>query len=947
MKRIDKIYAYLVEQSDGKKLDDFIRMEGFTASDIADHLDILRNNVSAELNKLLRQNMIIKIKGRPVRYLVKDCIEKLIQSQLPNDIYEYESMASILAYRNGQSKPSSQMDTEEEPSPFDDLIGSKTSLRIQVERAKAAVLYPPHGLHTLIVGQTGVGKTLFANMMFNYAKHAGPYTEDTPFVVFNCADYYNNPQLLLSHVFGHVKGAFTGADSHKEGLVAKADGGILFLDEIHRLPPEGQEMIFYFMDTGTYSSLGETERKHKANVMIIGATTEDPESSLLKTFVRRIPILISIPSFEERLPIDKIDILKFLLANEANRVQKSIKIDAEVMKALIGNTTFGNVGQLKSNIQLVCANGFLRCLNEEVITIEFKRLPPEIKNGLFYLSRRRQEMQELSQMLEPNLMIYPEGNNKALFEEDPYEPDFNLYSIIEDKVTFMMEQAVSDDDINRFLKLDIDIHLNKFYNKFSSNALNREKILKIVDENILTFSEEVQDLVEKRLKQKVTERFLLAFSLHLTSFLKRSKTQKLAGYTNIENVINDRPKEYQLSLEICSLIEERFHIVVPGMEAMYLTIILTSLLKDQKAEHVAILVAAHGSSTASSMVTVVKKLLGETNIDFIDMPLDLSPKEILDEMRERVREIDMGKGVLLLVDMGSLTGFGQVITNDTGIQTRTLDMVSTPLVIEAVRKATIMAMDLDEIYDSLKDFKGYGIYQVEQAETLMLNKPLAILSVCSTGEGTAEKLKQFIEQLLRNIGKSEIKVIPLPINEVEHSIDHYLESYDVLLTVGIVDPKIHVPFIPIESLFVGDGEAQFMNLIQNRHLIPSNPRPEVMVREMSKESLNEFLTYLNPKKVIGTILEFVENIEKLIAFSFSNATKINLSLHIGCALERAVIHDSLSYTSDVTDEQETKKEAFKAVAQVFKDKINLSLTDDELYYLVDIVDKQIEGQRAI
>ena len=64
--------------------------------------------------------------------------------------------------------------------------------------------------------------------------------KDYPFVTFNCADYFNNPQLLLSQLFGHVKGAFTGADTDKIGLVEKANGGILFLDEVHRLPPDGQ-----------------------------------------------------------------------------------------------------------------------------------------------------------------------------------------------------------------------------------------------------------------------------------------------------------------------------------------------------------------------------------------------------------------------------------------------------------------------------------------------------------------------------------------------------------------------------------------------------------------------------------------------------------------------------------------------------------------------------------
>jgi Sigma-54 interaction domain. len=72
-------------------------------------------------------------------------------------------------------------------------------------------------------------------------------TKESPFIVFNCADYADNPQLLMSQLFGYVKGAFTGAESSKAGLVEKADGGILFLDEVHRLPSEGQEILFFYL----------------------------------------------------------------------------------------------------------------------------------------------------------------------------------------------------------------------------------------------------------------------------------------------------------------------------------------------------------------------------------------------------------------------------------------------------------------------------------------------------------------------------------------------------------------------------------------------------------------------------------------------------------------------------------------------------------------------------
>ncbi len=172
-------------------------------------------------------------------------------------------------------------------------------------------MYPPYGLPTLIIGATGVGKSLFARLMYDFSRHENIINGD--FILFNCADYYNNPQLLISHLFGHIKGAFTGATSDKEGLIEKANGGVLFLDEIHRLPPEGQEMVFYTLDSGNFSRLGETERTRTSRFRFICATTENPESALLKTFIRRLPTIINLPALYARSAQEKFELSCALL----------------------------------------------------------------------------------------------------------------------------------------------------------------------------------------------------------------------------------------------------------------------------------------------------------------------------------------------------------------------------------------------------------------------------------------------------------------------------------------------------------------------------------------------------------------------------------------------------------------------------------------------------------
>ena len=90
------------------------------------------------------------------------------------------------------------------------------------------------------------------------------------------------------------------------------------------------------------------------------------------------------------------------------------------------------------------------------------------------------------------------------------------------------------------------------------------------------------------------------------------------------------------------------------------------------------------------MVAVAKKLFDADNIIAVDMPLERTPSDILESVVEKVKQVDEGKGVLLLVDMGSLNSLGEVITVRTNISTKSIDMVSTPIVLEAVRKCAAL-----------------------------------------------------------------------------------------------------------------------------------------------------------------------------------------------------------------------------------------------------------------
>ena len=206
-------------------------------------LDILTNDSKEILldNKdISDRNFVILLKERGYK------IERYAAAKIKKEVLEYFEANQEL--KNQNEKSSFYIDTKkireekvivnklelnennEKSEFFDELIGSNGSLKVQINQAKAAITYPPKGLHVLLLGPSGVGKSHLADAMYKFAKGTNNFKEDCEFVVFNCADYADNPQLLLSQLFGSVKGAYTGATENKKGIVEICNGGILFLD---------------------------------------------------------------------------------------------------------------------------------------------------------------------------------------------------------------------------------------------------------------------------------------------------------------------------------------------------------------------------------------------------------------------------------------------------------------------------------------------------------------------------------------------------------------------------------------------------------------------------------------------------------------------------------------------------------------------------------------------
>ena len=732
---------------------------------------------------------------------VSDAMEMAVESVSTSDVNDVQSLCK----NNNINKNNN----------LREIIGYHGSLRNQIRQAEAAILYPPHGLHTLILGPSGVGKSFFAEAMYNFAINSSNFNNNAPFIVFNCADYSDNPQLLLSQLFGYVKGAFTGASTDKIGIVEKANGGILFLDEVHRLPNEGQEILFHLLDKGNYRRLGETENSRIANVMITAATTEDPESSLLLTFRRRIPMIIDLPSINDRPISERYILIENFFSQEAARIGKEITIKFDVIRSLLLYGCPGNIGQLRSDIQVACAKGFLNSLSNNLsVIIEITDLPDHVPLGILSVSSRNSISEEIC---DDDLIVNPgDVSTHKLKDDRSILPD-KIYSNIQEKYYHLEKQGLKKDEINKIIWNKMKFDLNRFAKNIESNTLfHKEELKDVIDEKVLKVVENVTNIAKSYI-DNLKENFYYCIAVHLNSTLERIKQGKIIKNSQLDYIKNEYYNEYRVAKILTREINNSLDIELPddevGFIAMYLKTFSTM---NQKISRVNVIVLSHGH-VACGMVDVSNKLLGTDLAIGIEMSLEESPQTLLKKTIETIKKVYEGKGCLLLVDMGSLVTFGEIITKQTGIPTRVVARVDTVMVLEAVRRALITS-DLDEIADALDGDKSY-VGGVKAA----IKYSKTIITVCITGVGSALKIKKYIEDIMASSNEN-LDIIPIGImnkDSAQDKIREIHEHHNIVAIVGTINPEISgIPFISFPDILKEDGKLVLKNLLGIKVISP-------------------------------------------------------------------------------------------------------------------------------
>lgn len=883
---------------------------GVTTGELSETLRLKRNHVSHLLNRLVDDHIAIKTNSRPVYYIHKNKI---------NDI-DTDKIKLAYGLKKEQKKTMKQ-------TPFKKLIGYNGSLEKSIELCKSAALYPPNGLPILITGDSGVGKSYIAELIYEYAIYKKKLEQEAKFVVFNCAEYADNDELISSAIFGHKKGAFTGAISDKKGLLEESDGGVLFLDEIHRLKPKSQEKLFLFLDKGIFRPLGESVEWKSSNVRLVFATTKKPQNIFLETFIRRIPLVVDIPNYNSRPEEEKLNLIRYFYWQESQRIEKSIEISPMVVKALVKSHLPGNIGRLKNTISLSCARSLSQSMTNKPLKIDLKHITKD------YISQYHE-------------YVFDGYNYKEIIID--YKEDID--NIVQLNINPFIRQNV-DYIIEAYKALEWSVFLNRSY-----AILNELIEFLVFDDNgkykKSTFLEVIKKIVNYGLND-MNYKYSLEFQgnsieviTYLIDFLKDVSIYDHEIKHIIKCCQKHSNQSFKLAQSLSNLLCKNLECSVSDLTLVYLCIYFEYINRSVNKKCNAIIMA-HGYATASSISSVANRLLDEYVFDAIDMPLKMPISEIGDKLKSYIEGMSIDQDLLILVDMGSLENIYDEINDIFSGSIGIINNISTQLALN-IGESISQEKSVEEIMNDVKlnnQIIKSNFFKSKRG------KKKSILITCSTGIGTANKIKSLIKPCFKH---EDVEVISSDYymileNQLEADI---FKKKDVRLILGTNNPKIsRIPYLSIEELILDEADEKLFQVLKGFVAKETIDRVIGKIVELfTLENVLNNVSILNPRKITNQVRLALDDLEKSLKLKLTNKHRISLIIHICCMIERLIVKDPITsyYKSDTvdiinSDFYSVLKDAFKIVEREY----NVDIPKTEIAYIYDNIALRIPNIKIL
>lgn len=868
--------------------------KGVTTLELVDNLNMDRSLVSRYLNLLVNDGTLKKSTTRPVRYMKNETIE---------NTYD---------------------DLIKESTTFDKFIGIDGSLNKAIRQCIASVFYPDGGLPILLTGSSGVGKSCLASLIYQYAVEQKIISSKSKFIVFNCADYANNGELLASKLFGYRKGAFTDAIDDYEGVIAQADGGYLFLDEVHRLSPEGQEKLFLFLDKGVYQPFGD-KNYYPVKVRLICATTENPKEAMIRTFMRRIPIQVYLPDMKKRPNSERMAFIQQFYKNETHKFKKTIKVNKEVVNYLMSCSLEGNIGELANLIKVSCANAYQGTKNQEMI-IQIKDISIQSDQKICIRQYFKKEYLYIS----PEKLDNIQNENINIFVVEIFSEFKKFYNFLINDTTH-----INSDECLRKKALDTyKIITDIIYFENKGKLDESDGLL------LIYIREAIQQLyecygVKKLIKQdKIIANILNV--LHSNEFVENEQNELLKECQDI--LKNRKIKTLILVDRFFEYLRDSLNYKETVAERLLLSLWLISQTDLSDSNNINVIILAHGNSTASSIASVVNTLYSSYIVEAFDMAIDMELFDIVNEIKDYAQYLNKHHPVIFLVDMGSLFEIYPYIKDYFKDDVVVINNITTQLAL-AVGSGINQRNSVSDIMNEIAKASElkYKFYKKNK-------KQKVIVTTCATGIGTAQRIRDIIERCLPVNCEEEsgIKIITCDYFSLKNSGKSHeiFQKYDVLLVITTVGLGFKdIPTMIFTEMLDKTNLGKLKEVLKEVYdyqaidMIIQN-----LMKSLTIENIISRLTMLNPIKVVENVSIVISEMEKALDLSLSENHKLSLYIHIAMMLERCYFHRDVTGEDYKIITEKTKLDTLRDIFNNFMTDFDLDIPYFELDMIFRIID---------
>lgn len=879
------IADYLKEKTEFYGID---HLQYFTTNRISYQLNISRSLASQYLNELCKEQTLVKVSSRPVYYFYRKGLEKKYEVHLSE--IEYYNMNDLM---NAISKKEQMQDE------FCDVIGYDGSLHACISQMKSAMMYPPDGLPIVIEGEKHLETEMLVKKLFAFCKNAQILSSQAK---LKRLEILSDNQVEMEEILFPKEGG---------SLLDKVNGGIVYIVHAHALHKEVQRKLADYL-------LHHSQHKKKARVIL--KIDEDAYGNLEEHLQISVPLVCTIPAWRNRNRYEREEFIIQSFKKEEERLRKPIRITKNLFQTLSEQAFLGNLDEVKNTIRGICVNAWLYQKEEDLLDVKFSDLPSSI-------TMKRQAERSFPLSSEETFLIdeqqHIDANERMLKFFD---------QLLDAHISYQENHA----PFTAFCTKGFEL-LREYYDyivfdeRFDGEAIKKMEGFM----NQILKSIEVQHQITLPLNCSfVLARIACKFSnkFHVISQWENQRRHDISAC--LKSLMEYLPAETMMAMEMSRSLSKEMDIKLSDGNLIFLILNIHFYNAKIQQQEICALIISHGYSTASSIGDACNQLLQTHIFKAIDMPLDTSIDQIIEQIKDFIKLYPYYQSMILMVDMGSLVEIGRLLKVDKAIGI--INNISTGLALE-VGNAILQHQDLEPL---LKDACEHA--QCQYQIISRKEKEKAIVFTNDAGIEVSKRMAALFQDSLMKPIKLKFMEYDYPSLVLHQEKDPLFEKYDVALIVKPYTLELeNIPSLSLEDI-VGFRDVERLHQVLRAYLTQEEIEifDQHLLKNFSLQSVMEHLTILNPTHLMDYISDAIGQLQRLMHQKFHSKTIAGIYIHISFLMERLVTKNAIETHEDLSLFERKQQQFIEDVNTSFDAMLkhyNVVLPISEIAYLYDYI----------